>query len=67
MRVDGATMLTALETAMTTGQNQLIAEDAYGNQLWALSSNEIQLMGPEVNNPATSYVTILPASTCSIN
>ncbi len=53
----------ALAAAKSSGQNQLIAE-GLGNSLYALSSNELTLVGPDVKEPGKTYTTILPAGVC---
>lgn len=54
----------ALSQAVASGQNVLIAEGS-GNSIYALSSNELTLLGPDVKEPGKLYQTILPADTCA--
>jgi|GEM_PF-5850220 len=67
IRTTYAETLAALELAISTGQNQLIASDSNGNQLYALSSNELQIMGPEVHDPNKIYTFIFSPGICGIN
>lgn len=57
----------ALDLAISTGQNQLIESDTQGNQFWALNSNELQIMGPEVNEIDKIYTRILSPSECGVS
>jgi len=62
--VSGAQMRAALEAAVSSGQHQLIAEGALGSSLWALASNEYQLMGPDINEPGKMYSFIFAPDRC---
>lgn len=62
--VSGADMRAALEVAVNSGVNQLIAQSPRGNSLWALSSNEYQFMGPDLNEPGKTYVYIFSPDRC---
>lgn len=53
----------ALGDAETSGQNVLVAE-GLGNSLYALSSSELVLVGPEVKEPGKLYQRILAADVC---
>jgi len=58
----------ALAAAQASGQNQLI-EEGYSNQLYALTSNELQLNGLVDNNADAGsklYTFIVPGDTCSV-
>lgn len=66
LSVSGADMHAALKVAVETGEHQLIAEGTAGNQLWALSSNEFQMMGPEIREPHKQYVFIFPPERCGL-
>ena len=57
----------ALELAISTGQHQLIGSDSHGNQFWALNSNELQIMGPEVDDINKVYTRIFSPTECGIN
>ena len=54
---------TALDQAVASQQNQLIAE-GMGDQLYALMSNELALVGLDVKEPGKLYQRVLPADVC---
>ncbi len=53
-----------LSAAASSGQNQLVAE-GMGDSLYALSSNEIALVGPDVKESGKTYQFIAPADVCN--
>ena len=53
----------ALSDAVSSGQNQLIAQ-GLGNSLYALSSNEVQLVGPDIHEPGKTYDFIAAGNVC---
>jgi hypothetical protein len=54
----------ALEEAIASAQNVLIAE-GLGNSLYALMSNELTLVGPDVKEPGKLYQRIISAQSCA--
>ena len=66
MRTTNTETRAALDLAISSGVNQLIATDNDGNQLYALSSNELQIMGPEVHEADKIYTVILSPGICGI-
>lgn len=54
----------ALEQAKATGVNVLIAESG-GTSLYALSSNELTLVGHDVKEPGKLYMRIMSPNTCA--
>jgi hypothetical protein len=53
----------AVAGAKSSGQNALIGE-GLGNSLYALSTGELSLIGPDVKEPGKTYTSILPANIC---
>jgi hypothetical protein len=66
LSVSGADMHAALQIAIETGENQIITEDSEGNKVVALSSDEFQIMGPEIREPHKQYVFVFPADRCGV-
>jgi hypothetical protein len=54
----------ALEEAIASGVNVLIAQ-ALGTSLYALSSNELTLVGQDVKEPGKLYMRIMSPNTCA--
>lgn len=54
--VSGEQMRTALQEAVTSGQNVLIAAGARGSSLYALSSNEYQMMRLQPDGKTYAYI-----------
>lgn len=61
--VNTADITQGLENAVTTGQNTLIAE-AFGNSLYALTSNELSFVSTDLKEPHKQYQFIAPADIC---
>lgn len=52
-----------LSDAAASGQNQLIGE-GLGNSLYALPSNQLTLVGPDVKEPGKTYEFVAPGDVC---
>lgn len=54
----------ALASAATSGQNVLVGE-GLGNSLYALATNELALVGPDIKEPSKTYMYIMAADVCA--
>lgn len=58
-------IISAIQTAITTGQNTLINQSPLGNTLWALTSGELQVNGFDIGE-GILYVFTFPTVMCGL-
>jgi hypothetical protein len=64
--VNAAQIEAAVEAAVSSGVNQLVGSDAFGNQLYALSDGEtLTFVAPELREPGKTYVFTFPNDRCA--
>jgi hypothetical protein len=64
--VDGATMRTALQQAVDTSSDVLVASGPRGTTLWALSWNQYRAVRPDQREPGKNYEYTFAPGTCGM-